>query len=326
MGLQYSPSDDEILASLADYRALCIQHLATVLGRNLHALRRRLRLLQGEGLVEAGPRGLRGGRGRPEQVLSLTSAGVEQLRRAGRVRDDISSDRFLVQGQRGIEHHLLLNEFRVQLGQIQQVVPALNARFVSNMSQAAGQVPGCGRVAPANPWPAIGPGDQSAAMIPDGVFSITDTKGRKTVLFFLEVDMGTENLTSRRQTGSDVQQKIANYQACFRQQQYKVQYEQLWGCGLRGFRLLFLTHSAQRMAALCRLTLAMPPSDFIWTTDRQSIMTNGIWARIWARGGRDDAPLQSILGSQAPDPAPSPEDLTKALSPPGPAQGIASGS
>ena len=50
-------------------------------------------------------------------------------------------------------------------------------------------------------------------MIPDGVFTISHQE--KTLLFFLEVDMGTETLASTKQGTGDVRQKIINYQSLF---------------------------------------------------------------------------------------------------------------
>ena len=143
---------------------------------------------------------------------------------------------------------------------------------------------------------------------PDGVFSITDTQASKSVLFFLEVDMGTEPLVSHRGPSKGVRQKIAAYQAYFRGHCYK-RYDHLWEACFRGFRLLFLANTGSRTMSLRKLAAETPPSDFIWLTDRQSMLSHGVWAPIWLKGGQRDASCRSILGSRSPSPSPRPGDL-----------------
>ncbi len=144
--------------------------------------------------------------------------------------------------------------------------------------------------------------------IPDGVFATTHEELRKTLLFFLEVDMGTEPLTRKRRSARNVRQKIINYRICFQSQRYK-RYEKILKCQLRGFRVLFLTNHPTRLAALCRLVRDTPPSEFIWLTDHERMFAEGIWSPLWVRGGRDAEPLDSILGSKMSEPCPKPSDL-----------------
>lgn len=150
--------------------------------------------------------------------------------------------------------------------------------------------------------------DECVDFTPDGVFSITHAEASRTVLFFLEVDMGTETVVSSQPFAADVRQKVVNYKALFQTEHYR-RYKQVWNCRLRGFRLLFLACNASRMALLCRLICEMQPADFVWLTDQRSLTSQGVWAPIWAPGGLLNAPRKSILGSQAPVPAPAPIEL-----------------
>jgi hypothetical protein len=131
--------------------------------------------------------------------------------------------------------------------------------------------------------------------IPDGVFSITNEEISKTLLFFLEVDMGTEIFASMDRGPKGIRQKILNFQALFHNSHYK-RYEHIFNSILNGFRLLFLTNTASRLATLSRLVKEMPPSDFIWLTDQDSMFTHGVSAEIWTTGGRYDDTQRSILG------------------------------
>jgi hypothetical protein len=139
--------------------------------------------------------------------------------------------------------------------------------------------------------------DETITMIPDGVFVITDEEPEKSLLFFLEVDMGTETLQSTKQTAGDVRQKIINYQNLFRENHYK-RYEKIFNAHFSGFRLLFLVNTLVRMKALSDLVQQMPPSDFIWVTDQEQMFSNGLSAEIWTRGGRTDRKTESILGTK----------------------------
>jgi len=131
---------------------------------------------------------------------------------------------------------------------------------------------------------------------PDAVFVTTDSTEGRTLLFFLEVDCGTETLSSPQRDMTDIRQKILNYQWYFQTLKYK-RYEEIFETSyLRGFRLLFLTKTAGRLAALCKLTQEMQPSYFIWLTEQERMFSDGVSANIWARGGSLHATQQSILG------------------------------
>ena len=309
MSFEYRQQDRDILATMAEYRVLPVRHLMLLHRRNSRALRRRLRLLRDEGLIRTSAGGLGTGRGRPEQVLSLTPAGVDRLKADGILAAEVQSEQVTLQGLGCVEHQLLLNEFRLQLTMVPRAVPGLAVHIVGHSlphggRHVHGMASECERVS--------AEGDRAEHRIefsPDEVFSIEDTESRKAVLFFLEVDMGSESLISHKRMGKDVRQKVANYQACFRGQHYRC-YERLGGFSLRGFRLLFLANSVPRTTALCRLVERTPSTGFIWLTDRASMLSKGVWAPIWIRGGRHDGPLHSILGSRTPSPCPRPSDLS----------------
>jgi len=140
------------------------------------------------------------------------------------------------------------------------------------------------------------------------VFCLSHAQTGKALLFFLEVDMGTETLSSPSGDSRDVRQKVIDYQAHFRRRGYEP-YGRLWNCTFKGFRLLLVADDAARRAQLCGLVRSLPPCEFIWVTDRGSLLSEGVWGAIWSRGGRSDGPPESILGSRMPSPSPSPDSL-----------------
>ena len=196
-----------------------------------------------------------------------------------------------------IDHQLLLNWFRVHLNQIEKVLPRLTIKFLAYNSPFLPRGP-AGRIFTTDYSPVPGSGVQGVRFTPDAVFSTTDSIAEKMCLFFLEVDCGTETLSSPQRDMTDIRQKILNYQWYFLNLQYK-RYEDLFNVSyLNGFRLLFMTRTSGRLAALCQLTQQMHPSNFIWLTDRQRIFEDGVSWRIWARGGDLQTLQHSILGSR----------------------------
>jgi hypothetical protein len=140
-------------------------------------------------------------------------------------------------------------------------------------------------------------------LIPDAIFRIRDSEQGKSVLFFLEVDMGTETLASPKRGAKDIRQKVLNYQGLFRSGKYRI-LDGLWGSSFQGFRLLFLANSPERMAFLCRLVQEMPPCDFIWVTDQERMFSSGLADAIWARGGNTSKPPEAIVNREMSRPSP----------------------
>ena len=140
--------------------------------------------------------------------------------------------------------------------------------------------------------------DEKCHFIPDGVFILTDFEEAKSLLFFLEVDLGSEPLDSSESGRAAIVRKIQTYQSYFACERYK-RYEETWQVKLNGFRVLFVTSTSSRMASLCRVVQSSPPSDFIWATCQDSVFAEGISGNIWARGGKHEVARQSILGGLA---------------------------
>ena len=310
MNVRLAARDIHALRTIADHRILAVHHLAVLEHRNLQALRRRLTKLEEAGFILMMPSRFGGSRGRPERLLSLTDKGADALKDSGILKPDVANELATCEGIRCVQHHLLVNDFRVQLAQMQRLAPALTVEFLCPLSPFMSRSEeGHSSVRERVEHPDR-PGEL-VSFTPDGVFSVTHADPSRTLLFFLEVDMDTETLVSSKRTGRDIRQKIANYQTYFKLQRYR-RYEKLWRCELKGFRLLFLVRGARRMAALCRVVRERPPSDFIWVADDGSLLASGVWASIWARGGRADKTRESILGSQGLQPSPAPDEMLAA--------------
>jgi len=228
--------------------------------------------------------------------LALTEQGFEVLKGKELIAKDVSYEDVGPVSGRLIDHQLLLNWFRVHLSQVERVLPQLRVSFLAYNSPFVSRRPD-GGVITADYSP-IGRRDvREARFTPDAVFAATDAAQGKTLLFFLEADCGTETLSSPQRDMRDVRQKILNYQWYFKSLKYK-RYEEMFKTPrLYGFRLLFLTKTAGRLASMCKLTQQMRPSDFIWLTEREHMFCDGVSWKIWARGGDLQVAPQSIFGS-----------------------------
>ena len=254
-----------------------------------------MRFLAMEGLIITKMQGYGRSQGRPEDLIFLTERGASFLADGGILSDSASCATGKAGNTFPLDHLLLVNWFRIHLLQIERTIPQASVCYLNPNSHAlardSGDSPSFSERIPANNRL-----EKTIEFIPDGVFSITHKEtAKKTLLFFLEADMGTETIASIDRDDKDIRQKILNYQALFRSGNYK-RYERVFDSKLNGFRLLFLVNSAARLISLCKLVREMPPSDFIWLVNQGKMFSHGLSAKIWARGGRDDNPPESILG------------------------------
>lgn len=295
MSFRLKETDCEMLVCMADHRILTVTQLAAISQKSRHVIRRRLRDLEREGLVEVIGQEYGRGRGRPESSLGLTGQGVDVLRDRGLIGQMVPNERVVADSILWTDHQLLMNWFRIHLTQVERVLPRLTVKFLAHNCPYLPRDPdGPVSITDSSPVPSCG--IHEVQFTPDAVFATCDSVESKTCLFFLEVDRGTETMASPKRAMTDIRQKIISYQFYFCSSRYK-RYEGIFHCSLRGFRLLFLTHSLGRLTALCQLVQEMPPSDFVWLTECSRLFPDGVSAQIWARGGDLQGPPRSILGS-----------------------------
>ena len=118
MAFRLTPEDLEVLATIAEYRILGVRHITTLHQRSPVAFRRRLRRMEDEGLIRIATRGYQQGLGRPESLVSLSEKGAGLLKGNRLIDIDVPTDRITADKIRCLEHHLLINEFRVQLMEV----------------------------------------------------------------------------------------------------------------------------------------------------------------------------------------------------------------
>lgn len=296
----------KILTTLADYRLMSAAQLAIYFEINKEAIWKHFRKLCSNHLIKEFHTETGRSRGRPESMYSLTDQGVELLRKNEILSLDKNNNFVLAENLEFIQHQILQNWFRLHLVYANRKnrvffenIPTnsslywegnnytkLYYRYESITSSADGK---------------------ESNFLPDVIFRCYDKMSGRSLLFFVEIDRGTETLMNPdRKHQGDITGKIINYLHCWNDNSYK-QYEQVWNCKFNGFRLLFVTNSTERCATLCRLVSDLgSSSNFVWVTDIGALFKFGAGGHIWYPGGRRETPLDSILGKKAFD-CPIPE-------------------
>lgn len=208
MPIKLTKDDYELFSSVAEYRVLTASQLKLLLGRNLRALRRRLTALCGAGHVHLNQTGF-GRRGRPETLVSLAGSGIELLRRCGALPAEISSADVTGDDFKPLHHQLLVNWFRMHLVHAERMNPRFAVSFRAPTSPFLRRGSG-DKVPPADRVVLEESNGERASFIPGGVFSVAANEQSKALLFFLEVDRGTESVGSETRGIRTVRQKIVN--------------------------------------------------------------------------------------------------------------------
>jgi hypothetical protein len=132
-------------------------------------------------------------------------------------------------------------------------------------------------------------------LAPDLSFCIKSIQRENPILFFTEIDRGTEPIR-RAGAGTDLERKLERYVELRATNRYRtVLDEELQAC--RGFRVLFVTPDSNRRKQLESLTRVFA-GDFIWVTEFGQLAEKGVAGKIWTTGRKDEAG-RSILGSLA---------------------------
>jgi hypothetical protein len=250
-----------------------------------------------EKLVAATSREFGAGPGARENVVTATEKTLVLLSSKKKIACEAAGFEDKAVEPLFIEHELLVNWFFIHLIHIQRSEPRLKVQHHRTRPNClkVGESKGPSLVAR---FSTSQDANEPHVIIPDGVFKISDQEKDKTLLFFVEVDRGTEPLVNTKRIPGDIRHKIICYQKVFQSGQYKG-YENPFQAKFHGFRLLFMLNDIGRMKAICELVQSMPPSDFIWATTHEQIDRRGLSAPIWARGGRSEKPPESILGPLA---------------------------
>ena len=225
-GFYLKESDLELIRWLADYRYLQPSHLQKLSGRHIVSLRRRLRQLLAERLVDRLTLPL--SRSRPidsppdQYVYRLGSRGVKLAREA------LGLDAVHTEDKKAtfLEHDLAISAFHLGL---ELMARESDGRVVLQWRQTGLQ-----------DW-ARDPDGQRLSVNPDALFSFTDLRlpvDRNTNHFFLEVERSRQHGYANGE--SSFVRKVQAYDAYSKQGRHR----QTWG--IDGFRVLVIVPTVER--------------------------------------------------------------------------------
>ena len=280
------PNHIVLLSNFIPHRILTVKQLSALSGRSMQVIRRAIRKLVEKNILAKDDTFYSNRPGRREELVYLTQVGIDTLQSLAILPEN---DQYLEIQKDSIpvDHNLLVTWFHIHIQQIERICPdlAVYAKYQDFYIR-------------------VNNDSSQETFIPDGIFSIVKNSDRKGLLFFLEVDMGTESYGSNSERASTIDKKILNYQHFFLSKQYK-QFEDIFGCTFNGFRLLIVASEYLRHISLCKRVQAICPNNFIWLTDQVSMFKNGLGDMIWAAGGDHEKAARSILGSlSCPTPLP----------------------
>ncbi len=296
MAGKITQKDITILLYIAEYKFLTVKQLAALTKRSMQVIRRRLRFFANENLVYMKERGFGKAAGRRKNLLLLTKKGISLLSDYNALSPNIAYVADDISNASCIDHDMLVSWFFIHLLQIERARPQFSIQHLTENCHNL-KTQKTEKINLMESLPSSDGVKDSHTMIPDGVFTITDSESEKTLLFFLEVDMGTESMVNQKRVPGDIRHKILSYQTLYHLNQYK-RYEKVFDAKLNGFRLLFLADSPGRKKAICDLVQSMHPSDFIWIAAQKEMFSSGLSAEIWDRGGRYGQPSESILNKK----------------------------
>jgi hypothetical protein len=202
--------DREILRLLAEYRLLMVPQMLALCGgvTSKSSIRRRLAQLTHEGLIESFDRGFGKKRGRPEKVFTIGRSGVEVLVAEKILNEDANYESINGCKIHCLNHQLLLNWFSIHVSHLAKVIPCVSSTILTPTTTFFEQTNG--KSFTIGDSVVVPKTRKPIHFVPDAVFKITDNERDKSLLFFLEVDMGTETVASPNRKKNDVRQKIVN--------------------------------------------------------------------------------------------------------------------
>ena len=142
-----------------------------------------------------------------------------------------------------------------------------------------------------------GRGKTEKRFIPDAVMCLEKRATRKRILLFIELDLGSEKLVTRRTGSYSVIRKLEVYKEYLRQEGYK-KYNDRFDYIFRGFRVLVIMSKQRRTQRLRKELTLKEIKKFVWFTQKSGITAEMILKEIWTMSDVNDRKKYSILGEK----------------------------
>ncbi len=132
-------------------------------------------------------------------------------------------------------------------------------------------------------------------LIPDAVICLENERTKKKGLFYLEVDLGTEKITTGNKDDYSLLKKMMVYKEYVKSKKYK-KYNDVYNYDFNGIRVLSVMDSSTRIRSLRRELFNKGIKKFIWLTESSEISTSTVFSKIWLMANIEDSNKYSIIG------------------------------
>lgn len=256
---------NRLLQALCSYRCLTTRQCVAAGFGSEQVVRRYIREFKQAKLVSCSPWQFGQDTGRPENLAIPTQSGLQAVGLTGAPIK-----------QRAFAHQHHLNWCQIRFEQLKSAQLGLSYTVVDILNLAT----------------------LNKGVIPDMAFALTSKTHNKRLLFFVEMDMGTETLVSASGRSGDLCEKIEAYRELRLSGAYT---KAIRGQRVsEGFRLLLVLAHKPRLLQTLRLCQQMRPCPFVWCVDFETLSRLGAGEAIWHKEG-DASHTYSILGSLKDD-------------------------
>ena len=134
-------------------------------------------------------------------------------------------------------------------------------------------------------------------LIPDAVLCLENKNTNRKALFYIEVDLGTEKITTGKRNEYSLLKKMLVYKEYVKDEKYK-KYSSVnyYEYEFRGIRVLSVMDSSTRIRSLRRELFNQGIKKFIWLTESSEISAGTVFSKIWLMANIEDNNRYSIIG------------------------------
>ena len=194
-----------------------------------------------------------------------------------------------------VQHTIQLNEVRIAFEIACRNSDKIN--LVGFIPEYRGKVKSDGRPGRNVEESVADPGafGQETTIIPDAVICLGNSEIKKSALFFLEVDLGSEKLITEGRGKYSVLKKMLVYREYLEARGFE-RYDDLFRFPFKGFRVLTVMNNTKRIQRLRRELTQRGIKKFIWFTEDSTINQHNIFKKIWLIADANDSNNYSIIG------------------------------
>lgn len=131
-------------------------------------------------------------------------------------------------------------------------------------------------------------------IIPDGVMCMENPSRQKRALFFIEVDLGSEKITTTKKDQYSLMKKMLVYREWLREKNHSP-YCKYFDYDFKGFRVLVIMNNQTRIRKLRKELCKNNIRKFIYITEQTEIKSESILKHIWQIPGTDNKNGYSII-------------------------------